>query len=742
MFDLAADDGSVRKRRDNRTVLNEAGDPTTYADPRPLTTAKALESVKMDKLFRRLLSTYLHELERQQPNRYEQAVDEDMYDNIQWRDEDAAALEARGQMPLVYNVIAASIDWVLGTERRSRADYKVLPRRKADGKQAERKSQLLKYLQDVNHSQFHVSDAFADAVKAGVGWIEDGWGEGDDEEPIYRGYENWRNMLWDSAALKRDVKDGRYMFRSKWVDLDITQAMFPARAALLQRSVNDANIFAAGIGEYGDQAMDQAEDALNQAGHTIGTTSADGYKRERLRMIEAWIRMPVQAGVLSGGSFNGELFDAYSPGHIDALNSGESEFRMRTMMRMFVGIFTECGLVYFGPSPYRHNRFPFTPIWGKRRGRDRMPYGMIRGIKGMQEDINKRASKALHILSTNKVIIDEDTIPAGTTQEEFYEEAQRPDALIVKTRGSTLDLDAGKDLAQWQLEMMSRSIQMIQSTSGVTDELLGRETQAKSGIAIQRRQDQGSMATSGYFDNLRFALQISGEKQLSLCEQFMGERKTFRITNTRGAPDYIDINDGLPENDIVRSKADFIISEADWRATQRQAQVDQLLETLTKFPPEVSLVMLDLIVEDMDIAHRDELVKRIRALTGQRDPDAEEMTPEEQDQAKAKAERDAMQKALIEANVREAIAKANLTEAQSKDVIDRMRQNGIDALLKALNAGAQAIQMPAAAHVADHILTQTGNVPADPVAEPIGLPPPDTMPPAPPPQDGTIGIPA
>src|SRR5690606_35723366 len=105
-----------------------------------------LDKGKMVRMHHRLLDLYTRELDRQFDNRMAMAIDEDFYDNIQWSEEDARTLEERGQKALVYNVISASVDWVTGTERRARADFKILPRRKDDGKPAERKTQLLKYL--------------------------------------------------------------------------------------------------------------------------------------------------------------------------------------------------------------------------------------------------------------------------------------------------------------------------------------------------------------------------------------------------------------------------------------------------------------------------------------------------------------------------------------------------------------------------------------------------------------------
>lgn len=713
MFDLAADDGSVKKTKYRSPIPDGP-------DPKPLTPAQ-LDNQRVRQLHGMMLDNYTRELERQGPNRREMADDEDFYDNIQWSEDDAAELAERGQLPLVYNVISASVDWVLGTEKRTRTDFKVLPRRKEASKPAERKTQLMKYLSDVNRSPFSDSDAFADGTKVGLGWLEDSLDSDSDREPITHRSESWRNILHDSFAGSRDIEDGRYIYRSKWVDLDIAKAMFPKRARLIEMSADASDDFMS-LDSFGDEAMDQREIELEQ--NTSGRTldNVTGYVRRRVRMIEGWVKIPTKVQRLKGGSFDREMYDPYSRGHVESVESGEAEIVDRVSMRVYVALFTTKGMLYFGASPYRHNRFPFTPVWGKRRGRDGLPYGLIRGLKGMQIDVNKRASKALFILSTNKIIMDEGAVD---DIEELRAEAARPDAIIEKKRGYELDLNNERDLAQWHVELMGRSIQLIQSSSGVTDENLGRSTNARSGIAIERRQDQGSLATLGYFDNFRFAKQVSGEKQLSLIEQFVDERKAFRITNMRGNAEYIEVNDGMPENDIIRTKADYIIDEQDFRATLRQASVDQLLETLSRFPPEVSMQILDLVVEDMDISHREELVKRIRQINGQRDPDAEELTPEEQAKAEAMQKQQQLGEMTAMAGLRKLIAEAVKIEREAEKIGAQTVNERVASQNSALGAATTALSMPASAHVADHVLAESGFVSATDTAtqQPNGLNP-------------------
>lgn len=667
-----------------------------------------LDSQDNHDLHQRLIGFYQQELDRQYENRVEMARDEDYYDNDQWAPDEAAELIERGQNPICYNVISQTINWVIGSEKRGRTDFNILPRGKEDSKPAERKTQLLKYLSDVNRTPFHRSRAFEDAVKVGIGWMEDAVAENDDGEPVYSRYESWRNMLWDSAATELDMSDCRYVMRSKWVDLDIALAWFPDRSDMLKRAATAGERFL-GDNENGDEVMDFSESEREIMGRGVAEVKVN---RGRVRMIEVWFKKPESMPRVVQGQFAGEPFDPSHPGHAEQYAANPEIVASRLTMRTHVAIMTGAGLCYVGPSPYRHNRFPFTPIWGYRRGRDGMPYGLIRSLRDIQDDINKRASKALYILSTNKTIMERGAV---ADMANFLEEVARPDGVIEVEAGKRLELNVDRDLAPAHLDMMARSISMIQSISGVTDELMGRTTNAKSGVAIQARQEQGSMSTSKLFDNLRFAVQIQGEKQLSLVEQYFTEQKQFRITNSRGTPDYVDINDGLPENDITRAKADFVVSDAEWRASLRQAQSEQLMEMMTRLPPQVAMVMIDLVVESMDLPNREELVKRIRQVTGMRDPDATELTPEEQQAQQAQAQAAQFQQQMAEADLRLKMAKAAKDEAGVQEYAAKIAKMvaetyGINVTTQAtaVTAAQTAMMAPGILPVADGILAEGG----------------------------------
>lgn len=742
MFDL--NDEGLTKVDKNSTPIDRM--PTTSMTTEPPPSAlHGLDTEDKQELHRLLLSYYRQEIDRQSENRFQMAIDEDYYDSIQWSETEASELKERGQAPIVYNVIAQTINWVIGSEKRGRTDFNVLPRTKEDAKPAERKTKLLKYISDVNRTPFHRSRAFEDAIKAGLGWMETGVQDEDDGEPIYDRYESWRNILHDSASTELDFSDGRYIFRSKWVDVDVAKALYPGRDAQIDDAVVDASMYGSFDMVDGDVPMDYME--FDRTNYGVARTMVT-HKRRRLRIIECEYRVPEKVDRLRGGMHKGEIFDPTDQRHVDAVANGYSVVVSKVMMRVRVAHMTVKDLLWEGPSPYRHNRFRWTPIWCFRRGRDNLPYGMIRAIRDIQDDINKRASKAQHILSSNKVIMDEGALPDGMSIDEFADEIARPDAIIIKRAGKEMTLNADRELAPAHLDLMSRGINMIQQVGGVTDELLGRTTNAVSGIAVQKRQEQGSLATNKPFDNLRLAEQMRGELELSLIEQFYTEEKQFRITNQRGAPEFVGLNDGLPENDITRSKADFIISEADWRATMRQAAAEQLFEAIAKMPPEIGMVILDLAVDSLDLPNREEIAKRIRSVTGQKDPDETEPTPEEIAKEQSAAKQNAYNEAMAQAALEKAAADADKSRAdadKSRAAADQAQattmQTRVEATNTAMLAATSVVTMPTIARVADGILQEAGwknyttpTPPAAPMAQ-QGLPP--QMPPAqqlPPPQ--------
>lgn len=660
------------------------------------------KSAEGQELYVKLKSWFEMEMQRQQVNRYQMAIDSEYYDGIQWRPDEAAEIRRRGQNPIVFNEIKPTIDWLIGTERRTRRDFKVLARN-SQGDDAENdaqiKTKLLKYLEDVNRAPFNRSRAFDDAMKAGLGWIEVGITSDPEDEPVAHGAESWLHILHDSiGTTKPDLGDSRYLFRFKEVDLDVAEAYFPDKVQELRRAAvnGDLNNF----GGPGD-------DEWAGSWPTGAPTSSDGTPmrwithnfealnpRQRVSLVECWYRTPTREKTNIGGVSQD-----------------------RTRMTMRVAVFTKHDLLIEAASPYKHNRFPFVPVWAYRRKADGLPYGPIRNIRGPQDDLNKRMSKAQFVLSINQLRIEKSAVDKEVMDvEELREEMAAPDGVAIFQDGA---LSGGKvqvrehgDIAQGHLALADRDAASIRSVSGVTMEQRGQSGNGQSGKAIIAKQDQGQMVTAELFDNLLLAHQLEGELTLSLVEQFYTEEKTFSITGERFALDYTTINQRDPVtgevlNDVTQHKAAFVIGEAPWRQAMAEAAFESamnMLGQLAPVAPQVVTAIIDLVFEWSDLPNKKTILQRIRQVTGMADPDEGE-TPEMQAQ---KAQQAQMAQAQFESQM--AQFQAEIREAQAKG--EKLEAEAMAKRLEALYMAAQGAQVIAAnplmTPIADELLKSAG----------------------------------
>jgi hypothetical protein len=272
------------------------------------------------------------------------------------------------------------------------------------------------------------------------------------------------------------------------------------------------------------------------------------------------------------------------------------------------------------------------------------------------------------------------------------------------------------------MELMMQSIAMIQQSAGVMDANLGKNSNDQSGKAIIALQDQGALATAPLFDNLRLARQLHGEKMLSIIEQFMTEEKQFRITNKRGNPSFVTVNDGLPQNDITRSKADFIISEQDANSTLRQSSalaLNELVIQLAGPAPEIAVKLLDLLAESMDLPNGEEIVKRIRQITGMEDPEADPDQPDPERDARQAAEAEASayakemamaELAKLKAEVAEKEAKVSKMGPEIEKMIALLPGDSVDVKTKALALAMEMLNAASSVPMIDAVLSESGYV--------------------------------
>lgn len=699
-----------------------------------------------------LMELLKYESERQGEERQQMQIDEDYQDHLQWKPEDAQALMERGQAPVVFNEGRQTIEWICGTEKRMRKDYKVLPRERDDEAMAEVKTKLIKYTDDVNMTQWQRSRAFRQAVTAGLSWLEEGANRDPEAELIYSGWEDWRNVYRDSHSRHLDYNvDARYLFRRRVVDLDYAVALLPgSRDHLLAQAGRNEELDPDGIWYLGERLSGAGETqwgaASSQYGERAAYMSRSGFhddgRRRSVELLECWYRIPERVPVFAQGPLAGKVFNPADPRHVLEQAEGHASLYETVKFRMRLMICTREAPCLDMASPFRHNRFLMVPIWGYRRARDGLAYGAWRGMRDIQDDLNKRRSKALYALSVNRIIADKGAVDDW---DELRDEAARPDGIIVKNPQRELRFDNNLGDFQANVQLAAQDAQLIRSAGGVTEESLGRDTNAVSGRAILAKQDQGSLTTSEFFDNLLLAIRQAGQLRLSHIEQFYSEEKVVRIVGEGQRPiEWLTINQQDPAtgrilNDITAREADFIVDAQDYRSSMAQAALEQmfgLLGQIATYAPQVVLSVLDLVVESADIPGREEWVARIRKINGQRDP-GKPPTPE-QEQAEQQAEQQAQARQVEAEQLASETARMQLSRLQADiDLAQaRIQKLGVDDILKkvqamraALEGAALVSEQPGIAPAADEIvaaagLSDGGAQPAAPAEAPGTVPTP------------------
>lgn len=676
-------------------------DASTNNDPVGAITPMAKGDEGNQRLLTTLNAWWIEARDAHAPNRAQQHKDADFYDHHQLTDEEIAVMNDRGQSPLVFNLVKPACDWVIGTERRTRVDWKVHPRGPEDVKGAQAKQETMKYVDDVNDGGYARSQAFSHMTKVGIGWTEECYEPGAEGEPLIVRHVDWKQMWWDPFATALDLRDARYMTRAKFLDVDYCIQQWPKFADAIERSARSTDEI--DIEDAADPAdvpgMFFARTSHSHDSSISGMSGFSGGRRfrSRVRVLQTIYKKPVRVKRMIGFAheLDRQVFDPKNAEHAKAVATGWVQLIDAINEELHSAIWLPNLILENKPLDNRHKRYPYTPMIAFRDDKSGMPYGLIRGMRDAQEDYNARRAKSLFLLSTNRVIYEEGAVEEKN-EDAFRDEAAAPNAMLRVRNGALqnnrLRFENGTELAQSHVMLMENSKQHVFEGNGITRENLGQETRALSGKAILAKQQQGSVSTAELFDNYRYSFRQSGKKTLSNIEQYMSLPKRIRIIGAKGM-EWLMVNEPVVdpmtgevffENDLTKSEADFYVDQQDYRETVRMAMAETLFEVIAKLPPELQLGMLDLAVELTDLPNRDEIVRRIRALNGHGAP-GDENSPEAMAAAQAKAAQQQREQQLIED---ERSAKVRRDNAAALRDETTARKTNVDTKAAALNTAA------------------------------------------------------
>jgi hypothetical protein len=611
------------------------------------------------------LERWLLEIKRQPAWRREADKAADYYDGNQLDGELLEILKERGQPELMSNLVAPTIDAVLGMEAKTRTDWIVRGEDgNPDGEEVgEALSMKLKKAENETRADRACSDAYAAQVKVGAGWVEVSR-ESDPFKPRARvRYVHRREIYWDWRSTEPDLSDARYLVRRRWTDLDIAIAMLPQHAELLRMTTNAWSNF-----DY----IHNTNTGLSRSFEIERETSLDytdwrDTERDRVCLYEVWYRKPVRGFVLALPNGTNVEYDPENDRHNEAIAAGAVMPKAAVFQRVRVAFYAGPHRLFDIKSPYRHMHFPYVPFFGKREDLTGAPYGLIRAMVSPQDEVNARKSKMLWLLNSRRVIADADAVPDHAAA---AREVARPDMYVQlnpnRRPDSKFEVSIGGELATQQFQAMQESKAEIAQSSGIHNPMQGEApTGITSGVALNSLVEQGTTTLGEINDNFRFSRRLVGELLTDLVKE-ENSRPNIEVTIGEGDEAKIivlnqTLPDGTVKNDVRRVNATVQLDDLPQTATFR-AQLFQQMSELTKaLPEQLQAAVIDIVMEQAPSPGAKEFARRIRKVTGAGQDDNPEVQAAQQAQAQ-------LAQAGAEAEVRGKIAKAEKDMAEAERI--------------------------------------------------------------------------
>ena len=233
------------------------------------------------------------------------------------------------------------------------------------------------------------------------------------------------------------------------------------------------------------------------------------------------------------------------------------------------------------------------------------------------------------------------------------------------------------------LQGMARAEDDMKATTGIYDAALGGRSNEQSGVAIRQRQLESDISTSIYTDNLAKSIEQAGRIMVDMIPRVYDTQRIIRIMSDNDTQQMVEVNgqaltmNGMdvvsqPVNPLAGGKYDVRVSVGPNYTTRRQETAESMMQFVQAFPT-AGQVAGDLIAKAMDWPDADKLAKRLEKALPPGMIDPEDLDPEQQQAAQmaqqqamqASQQQEAIQKAMIEADLRSKAAKATEDEADA-----------------------------------------------------------------------------
>lgn len=660
---------------------------------------------------------WMVEIEQQPAWRSRADREADYYDGNQL---DSAVLQRQreiGMPPAIEPLIGPTIDAVLGMEAKTRTDWRVTPDGDKTGDEvAEALNYKLNQAERSAKADSACSEAYASQIKVGIGWVEVAL----EKNPFkfkYRCEAVHRNEIWWDMLGKSDMSNARYLIRRRFMHRDQAALMHPDKAELIKHASNGwQSIDPFMLSLDGGTATDLAMAWNAERGWSIEEQQWRDVHHNRVCLFEVWYRIWERALVIRSPDGRVVEYDWNNPMHVESVAAGLLVPEYAVIDRIRLAWYMGPHLLADIDSPYKHNKFPYVPFWGKKEDRTGTPYALIRGMMYLQDEVNARISKmqwglaAVRTTRTQGAVMDDD--------ETFRSEIARPDADIVldpdkmSKAGAVFKVERDFQLNEQQFKRLVDAREGIKRTGGIYNSFMGQEGQAQSGVAISGLVEQSNQTLADINDNFKTARSEVGELLLSMIiEDMIGQQEEITIDG-EGIRDDRKIRLNVPtvdgdtgikylDNDVQRTRLKVALSDTASTPSFRAQQLAAMSEAFKSAPPEYQRVMMPYLFALLDVPNRVELVKALREM---------------EDKSSQGNPLDT--------------AKAALLDAQTRKMLVEAVNKSLEGMFSATQAANQIALVPSIAPMADQMLKSAGFVdqdaapimPAQPTGQGVQLP--------------------
>lgn len=583
-------------------------------------------------------------------------------DGKQFTPEQQAALIAEG-MPDVKptNLIGRVIRSICGSEAKARTDIKVEADQDRDSDVCDVLNASMKEAQRETYADMAVSGAYFGQVGPGVGWVEVAENCDPLEYPIRVSEVHRSEMWWDWKAKDTIIqRDGRWLCRKRWTDLDEIEARMPQHRQILRNVSNGWTGFVwdDSLGE--ERSVFAAYECENRWNNYRRRSDWYDSVRKRVKLYEVWYKTPAMGVILHLSPSRRLLYDPNSPLHVQAVTSGRikvtKELTMQVRMSLFAGPHR---LQDIGTT--RRN-FPYVPFFAYRDDEDLSPYGLVDGMMSPQDEYNARRIRVNWLLRARQITVDNDALDSdANTLSDVADSVMRPDLTVVlnsnRKNANGFQVSNSLVLQKEQVEVMQDAKQLIQDVPGVYGSQLGQAASGvTSGIANSLLIEQGAVAMGDLNDNYRHSRRMVFELLLEQIVRLHSERDLQVIIGRGKASRVVVLNHWNPQTSEIENN----VSDAPLRVglgevpstpafrMQQQQQLATIIGALQANPQAVALLTPSFI-ESTDLPNRAELADDMRKSLGMPangDKNAQqqlEQQQEQQRQQQAQAQQAAMQ---------------------------------------------------------------------------------------------------